>query len=123
MTIKVHGLARAICVKRVSLILDEKQVPYELVTKTCDTAEARKQPEYLKLQPFAKVPVLEDDGVFIYESRAICKYIAKKYASQGLKLVPDDADLAGYGLFEQVSKHSGWSVAQSTPELEGESSW
>ncbi|OAR01730.1 hypothetical protein LLEC1_03271 [Akanthomyces lecanii] len=102
MPIKIHGLARAICVKRVSLVLEEKKVPYELVTETCDTAEARKQPSYLKLQPFAKVPVLEDDGVFIYESRAICKYIAKKYASQGPKLMPDDADLAGYGLFEQA---------------------
>ncbi|CRG85567.1 hypothetical protein PISL3812_02614 [Talaromyces islandicus] len=102
MPIKIHGPARAICTKRVTLVLEEKQVPYELVLKNCDTLEARRHPDFLKLQPWGKVPVLEDDGVFIFESRAICKYIAKKYAAQGSKLVPDDADLVGYGLFEQA---------------------
>lgn len=87
-----------------TLVLEEKQVPYELVVDNCNTPEARQNPEFLKLQPWGKVPVLEDDGVFIFESRAISKYIAKKYAAQGTKLVPDDADLVGYGLFEQVSK-------------------
>lgn len=104
MPIKIHGPARAMCTQRVALVLEEKQVPYELVVKDCDTAEARRHPNFLKLQPWGKVPVLEDDGVFIFESRAICKYIVKKYAAQGPKLVPDDADLVGYGIFEQVSK-------------------
>jgi len=57
---------------------------------------------YLEMQPFGKVPVLEDDGYFVYESRAMCKYLAKKYADQGPKLIPADEDLKAYGLFEQV---------------------
>ncbi|KAL6792256.1 thioredoxin-like protein [Trichoderma sp. SZMC 28013] len=101
MPIKIHG-PRSTSTKRVLLVLEEKQVPYEVITSTGDTAEARQHPDFLKLQPFAKVPVLEDDGVFIFESRAICKYIAKKYAAQGTKLIPDEGDLVGYGLFEQA---------------------
>jgi hypothetical protein len=37
----------------------------------------QKTEEYKKLQPFGKVPVLEDDGLLLYESRAICKYLAR----------------------------------------------
>ena len=39
----------------------------------------------------------------MFESRAIAKYIAKKYAGQGAKLIPDEKDVKGYGKFEQVS--------------------
>lgn len=117
MPIKIHG-PRSTSTKRVLLVLEEKQVPYEVITSTGDTAEARQHPDFLKLQPFAKVPVLEDDGVFIFESRAICKYIAKKYAAQGTKLIPDEGDLVGYGLFEQVSMLQARSLVPSTPYTE-----
>lgn len=101
MVIKVHGIAQSTCTRRVLTALVEKNVPYELVTVNFAVKE-HKSEAFLKLQPFGKVPVLEDDGVFIYESRAIAKYIAKKYAGQGTKLIPADNDVVGYGLFEQV---------------------
>lgn len=53
-------------------------------------------------QPFGLTPYLDDDGFVVYESRAICKYIARKYAGQGVKLIPAEGDCEGYGLFEQV---------------------
>ena len=41
-------------------------------------AGAHKQPEFLALNPFGQVPVLEDDGVVVPDSNAILVYLAKK---------------------------------------------
>jgi hypothetical protein len=45
----------------------------------------------------------DDDGFGLYETRAICRYIATKYADQGTKLIPDaNADPKTIALFEQA---------------------
>lgn len=41
-------------------------------------AGVHKQPEFLALNPFGQVPVLEDDGVVVADSNAILVYLAKK---------------------------------------------
>lgn len=41
-------------------------------------AGEHKQPEFLALNPFGQVPVLEDDGVVVPDSNAILVYLAKK---------------------------------------------
>ncbi len=97
----IHGSPHSTCTQRVLTTLAEKGVDHEMHEINFAKLD-HKQPAHLKLQPFGKVPVLEDDGYFVYESRAICKYIAKKYAGQGTKLIPDEGDLKAYGLFEQV---------------------
>ncbi|MFX6213611.1 glutathione S-transferase N-terminal domain-containing protein, partial [Acinetobacter baumannii] len=43
-----------------------------------------KSPEYLKINPFGKVPVLVDGDVVIYELGAICAYLADKFSDKGL---------------------------------------
>ncbi len=101
MGIKLYGDPHATCYKRVAFILAEKGLDFETVVVSIAKRE-QKSPEHLKLQPFGKVPALDDDGFVVFESRAICKYLAKKYASQGTKLIPDDGDLEGFALFEQV---------------------
>ncbi|CZR65033.1 related to glutathione S-transferase [Phialocephala subalpina] len=94
MVLKLHGVPQSTCTRRVLVVLAEKEVPFELV-KVDFMAREHKSEAFLKMQPFGKVPVLEDDGVFIYESRAIAKYIAKKFASQGTRsLMPADDDFA-----------------------------
>ncbi len=102
MVIKVHGVKGSTCTQRVLTALHEKNVPFELVVIDFAKAE-HKSEKYMKLQPFGKIPVLDDDGFILFESRAIAKYIAKKYAGQGSPLVPADDDLKAYGLFEQVN--------------------
>ncbi|MCG5226381.1 glutathione S-transferase family protein [Acinetobacter pittii] len=49
-----------------------------------------KSPEYLKLNPFGKVPVLVDGDVVIYELGAICAYLADKFSEKGLAPALDD---------------------------------
>src|SRR6187402_693543 len=101
MPLKLYGSPYSVCSPRVLLALAEKGVECEVITLDFATGE-QKKPSHLKLQPFGRVPVLEDDGYFLYESRAIAKYIAKKYAGQGTKLMPEEGDLKAFGLFEQV---------------------
>ncbi|KAJ2924531.1 hypothetical protein H1R20_g12569, partial [Candolleomyces eurysporus] len=43
----------------------------------------------------------DDDGFILYESRAISRYIAEKYATQGTTLIPRDAKAKA--LFEQAA--------------------
>ncbi|KAJ7175101.1 glutathione S-transferase [Mycena crocata] len=85
----------------VALVLAEKQVPFELIL--VDTAnKENKTPEFLAMHPFGQVPVIDDDGFIVYESRAICRYLADKYSDQGtLGLLP--MGVQEKALFEQAA--------------------
>ena len=72
MPLKLHGSAMS--TSRVLVTLHEKALPYEFILVEISKGN-QKSEEYMKLQPFGKVPVLEDDGFRIYESRAICRYL------------------------------------------------
>ena len=61
-----------------SLVLEELGVPHDrkkLDLKAGDT----KKPEYLKLNPNAKVPTIVHDGVVIWESAAITMYLGEQF--------------------------------------------
>ncbi|TDQ86377.1 glutathione S-transferase [Dongia mobilis] len=63
---------------RARLFLSLLGIPHELVP--VDLAEgAHKAPDFLKLNPFGQVPVLDDDGVIVTDSNAILVYLAKKH--------------------------------------------
>ena len=47
-----------------------------------------KAPDYLKLNPFGQVPVLEDEGVVVNDSNAILVYVATKLNRKDW--LPDD---------------------------------
>lgn len=63
---------------RVRLFLSILGVRYELNQINFRGGENRSQ-EFLKLNPFGQVPVLEDDGIFVSDSNAILVYLAKRY--------------------------------------------
>ncbi|KAM0541730.1 hypothetical protein ACHAPJ_013135 [Fusarium lateritium] len=50
--------------------------------------------------PFAKIPVFQDDGVEIFESRAIARYLAVKHKSP---LAPPTDDPDALATFEQLA--------------------
>ena len=50
---------------------------------------AQKEPEFLKLNPFGQVPVLDDDGVIVCDSNAIMVYVARKLGRTDW--LPEDA--------------------------------
>ncbi|KPF81473.1 glutathione S-transferase [alpha proteobacterium AAP38] len=73
---------------RARLFLSLLALPHELVEVDL-MAGAHKRPEFLALNPFGQVPVLEDDGIVIPDSVAILIYLAKKHGGNWL---PDDAE-------------------------------
>ncbi|UTV39877.1 glutathione S-transferase (plasmid) [Ensifer adhaerens] len=62
---------------RAQLFLSLLGVPHELIDVDLK-ARAHKAPEFLALNPFGQVPVLDDEGTVIADSNAILVYIAKK---------------------------------------------
>ena len=62
-------------------LLEELGIEYELITVSM---EMSRKPEYQQLHPHGKVPVLVDDHITVFESAAICTYLADKYPEQGL---------------------------------------
>ncbi|MGF6711602.1 glutathione S-transferase [Luteibacter sp. W1I16] len=62
---------------RARLFVSLLGLPHELVEVDL-MAGAHKTPEYLKLNPFGQVPLLDDDGVVVADSNAILVYLAKK---------------------------------------------
>ncbi|KAF7362993.1 Glutathione S-transferase [Mycena venus] len=71
----------------VALVLAEKQIPFEHVLVNMESKQ-HKTPEFLAMHPFGQVPVIDDGGFVVYESRAICRYLAEKYADKGTPLLP-----------------------------------
>jgi glutathione S-transferase len=57
--------------------LAEIGVPYELVR--VDLVDGRVTDEYRRLNPWGKIPTLEDGGLVLTESAAICLYLAEKF--------------------------------------------
>jgi glutathione S-transferase len=63
---------------KVRILLSLLGVGYEKVV--LDTRKQQhKEPAFLKLNPRGEVPVLEDDGVVLWDSAAILVYLARRY--------------------------------------------
>ncbi|HKA34257.1 MAG TPA: glutathione S-transferase family protein [Candidatus Binatia bacterium] len=73
---------------RARWMLQELGVDFEPVTVNLAAGEHRR-PEFLRVNPAGKVPVLVDDGVVLTESVAIVLYLAEK--SPGKGFFPADA--------------------------------
>ena len=79
-TIKLYHFPRSGHAHRVELMLSLLQLPTELVF--VDLANgAHKQPDFLALNSFGQIPVLDDQGVILADSNAILVYLAKTYGN------------------------------------------
>lgn len=73
---------------KVRLLLSLLALPHQTRPVNLAAGEQR-SPDYLRLNPFGQVPVLDDDGLIIRDSQAILVYLAKRYG--GEPWWPDDA--------------------------------
>eukprot|EP00475_Leptophrys_vorax_P041800 TRINITY_DN7886_c0_g1_i1.p1 TRINITY_DN7886_c0_g1~~TRINITY_DN7886_c0_g1_i1.p1 ORF type:complete len:219 (-),score=19.49 TRINITY_DN7886_c0_g1_i1:226-882(-) len=89
--VTLYGMGMAGVVRRPIAALYEMNVEdFNHVSVNSVNGESH-QPEHLARQPFGKIPVLEVDGAYIFESRAIMRYVADKYSDQGPNLLGKDA--------------------------------
>lgn len=79
---------------RVKIALHEKGLAYERVTLNLAKKD-QKQPEFLQLNPYGKVPVIDDDGQILFESCIINEYLDEKYPEP--PLMPKEPYLRGRG--------------------------
>ena len=76
--------------RKISIALEELGLDYEVVPVDLQ-ANAQMEPEFLKLNPNHKIPVLEDGGLVIWESGAILLHLGGKYGVG--KILPADPAL------------------------------
>jgi glutathione S-transferase len=79
---------------RVKIALAEKGLAWDGVRVSLAKRE-QKKPEHLKLNPYGKIPVIDDDGKILFESCIINEYLDEKYPIP--PLMPKDPYARGRG--------------------------
>ena len=82
----IHGVPGSPYVRKVLLACEEKGAPYRLAAMAIG---ASKGPDHLARQPFGRIPWIEHDGFWLYETDAIIRYIDEAF--DGPSLQPRDA--------------------------------
>jgi len=98
---KLYNVAYSGNSYKVRLLLSHLGIPCEIIEVDILKGESR-TPEFLKINPNGRTPVLDDSGFVLAESNAILAYLAK-----GTKYLPDDrkkfALIFQWMFFEQYS--------------------
>ena len=81
--LKLHGFPTSNFYNKVKLILLEKNLEFEEVR-----AAPSKEPEYLEKSPMGKIPFLEVEGRYIFESAVIAEFLEQAYPRPAL--MPSD---------------------------------
>jgi len=97
--IQIWGAMGSTCTDRGLFTAAELGVPVEFHAVDTAAGESKTEEWLNKRQPFGKVPAAEVDGLAFYESRAICRVIARSTPA-GEQLFPS-SDLKKVAVFEQ----------------------
>ncbi len=90
--------------QKVRVVLAEKDLEFERVHVDLHKGEQR-SPEFLKLNPYGKVPVLIDEDVVVYDSTIINEYLDEEYPNPPL-MPEDSAGRARVRLLEDFADNS-----------------
>ncbi|CAD6262290.1 unnamed protein product [Miscanthus lutarioriparius] len=94
-------------VARVLVCLEEVGAEYEVVNIDFQAKE-HKSAEHLARNPFGQIPAFQDGDVVLFESRAISKYIIRKYKSAG-----EAADLLREGDLREAAMVDVWTEVEA----------
>jgi len=81
MQLKVHGTLLSPWVRRLVAFIEEKGLDYELISVV---PLGDPDPDFLKISPLGKVPVLEANGRFLPDSFAACTLLEAEVAEPSL---------------------------------------
>lgn len=120
--LKIWGRSNSINVMKVLWACDELGLPYERV----DVGGAfggLKDPEYLAMNPNASIPTVEDNGLVLWESNVIVRYLAVSKGKHGL--LPTDGHARWVAEqwmeWQQTTLHAPatklfWQLVRTAPE-------
>jgi len=86
--LKLYDSAECPYCQKTRIVLAEKDLSFDTIPVDLQAGE-QKRPEFLKLNPFGKVPVLIDDEVIAYDSTIINEYLEDEYPHP--QLMPTDS--------------------------------
>lgn len=109
--LKVLGRVTSLNVRKVLWLADELGLDYERQDWGLPLRDPR-EPEFLRLNPNAQVPVVIDDGFVLWESNAILRYLAQKHQSDLLPSNPQQRALVEQWLgWQATDLNSQWGYA------------
>ena len=109
--LKIWGRVSSINVQKVVWCADELRLAYERIDAGGKFG-LNDTPRYLAMNPNGLVPVIEDDGMVLYESNAIVRYLAAR--SGAGTLWPDDPRHRA-----DVDRWMEWQSTSYTPAMWG----
>jgi len=77
---------------RIWLALEYKELTYQLKVVERERGDLISE-RFLKMNPWGKAPVIEDNGFILYESSAIIEYLEDQYDKSGKSLWPHEIQL------------------------------
>ena len=105
--LRVWGRVNSVNVKKVLWCVGELGLPFERIDAGMEHGVVG-TPEYLALNPNARVPTIDDDGFVLWESNTIVRYLSLKY---GLgTLCPEDIRRRA-----ESDRWMDWTTAQLAP--------
>lgn len=78
--IRLYDVERSGNCYKIRLMLALLGLEYQKIPINAAEKNEQKTPEFLKLNPRGQVPVLDDDGVIVWDTTAIFVYLGRKYA-------------------------------------------
>ncbi len=106
MTLKIYGIA-ASRASRPLWVAQELGLAYEHIAQPYQEGATR-TPAFLALNPNGHIPVIDDNGVLVWESMACALYLAERFRGEG------QASLAALNHAEQaeILRWSFWAVTE-----------
>lgn len=76
--LKIYGRATSVNVQKALWTLGELALPYERIDVGGQYGGLQ-SPEFLAMNPHSRIPTIDDDGVVVWESNAIVRYLAARH--------------------------------------------
>jgi glutathione S-transferase len=78
--LKIYGSDLSSPANKVRFVANYLGLKYDYIIVKLREGEQNK-PEFLRINPVGKIPAIDDDGFCLFESNAICRYLADKNQS------------------------------------------